>query len=152
VKRTGKILRVFRDHYAEARDALNLATAEISKSIGLAGRPSKSGSDGPRLVLAYYSAIWQVCATQSSVPIVIDSLNQQDQDEVNLPAVIKFIADKVPPSMQLIVCLTKHPDAHFNKIIHLQDQYRLLTDSQFQQVDSEIGSCYGRMNEALLTM
>lgn len=85
-----------------------------------------------------------------SVPVVIDSPNQQDQDDVNLHVVLEFIADSLPDSMQLIVCVTKDSNAALDKRILFDKKYSMLEGEQFEAVEAEIGPLYRRMNAALL--
>jgi len=150
-KRAKKINDAFRTAYAEARRELDVP--EPAGRLGLMSRPNRSGSGGPRLLLAYYSALWKVCLgsqVSMSVPVVIDSPNQQDQDDVNLHVVLEFIADSLPDSMQLIVCVTKDSNATLDKRILFDKKYSMLESEQFDAVEAEIGPLYRRMNRALL--
>lgn len=150
-KRTQRILDAFRLAYANSRKALNVP--DPVGRIGLMSRPNRSGSGGPRLLLAYYAAIWKICQSEElnvSVPVVIDSPNQQDQDDVNLHVVLEFIADSLPASMQLIVCVTKNSDARLDQTTVFDKKYSLLQSESYEQVEAEIGSLYRRMNGALL--
>ena len=150
-KRAKKINDAFRSAYAEARRELDVP--EPAGRLGLMSRPNRSGSGGPRLLLAYYSALWKVCLgsqVSMSVPVVIDSPNQQDQDDVNLHVVLEFIADSLPDSMQLIVCVTKDSNATLDKRILFDKKYSMLESEQFDAVEAEIGPLYRRMNGALL--
>jgi len=152
-KRAKRIGDEFRDAYATARKALNVP--DPSGRLGLTSRPSRSGSGGPRLLLAYYAALWKVCHSEQvgiSVPVVIDSPNQQDQDDVNLHVVLEFIADSLPASMQLIVCVTKNSEARLDKTIVFEKKYSMLENSFYDAVEAEIGPLYHRMNAALLNM
>ena len=95
----------------------------------LTSRPDLSGSGGPRSILAYYSALWRTChdnAGAYNMPIVIDSPNQQGQDHINLPTVLKFIAKDLPEDAQLIVGLEAPADFEFDKEIRFDTQYSLL--------------------------
>ncbi|MHC1743957.1 MAG: hypothetical protein AB9873_13120 [Syntrophobacteraceae bacterium] len=102
-ERATEILNRFRGYYASARDALSLLPKEL-KRLKINSRPETSGSGGPRAILAYYAALWRICHdTQApfSIPAVIDSPNQQSQDDINLPKVLKFIAEKLPQVCRL---------------------------------------------------
>lgn len=150
-KRTKKIIDQFRLAYSVARKALNVP--EPTGRIGLLSRPNRSGSGGPRLLLAYYAAIWKICLREglnASIPVVIDSPNQQDQDDVNLHVVLEFIADSLPASMQLIVCVTKQSDAPLDQTIVFDKKYSLLQSEAYDDIESEIGPLYRQMNRALL--
>ena len=64
------------------------------------------GSNGPRVLLAYYYAILHTIAQYGSgtfCPIVIDSPNQQGQDDVNLAKMLRFILQEQPAESQLIL-------------------------------------------------
>lgn len=64
------------------------------------------GSEGPRALLAYYYAFLHTKVKFTSsvrFPVVIDSPNQQGQDKVHLPQMVKFIFDHVPDDAQTIV-------------------------------------------------
>ena len=116
-KRTRAILTDFREHYAASRVALQLHSVP-TKTMQLASRPSLSGSGGPRSILAYYAAVWRTVQGKSGtydVPVVIDSPNQQAQDDFNLPAVLSFIAKELPAGMQLIVGLETPTDISFDR-------------------------------------
>lgn len=150
-KRTKRIVEAFRLAYANARKALNVP--DPAGRLGLMSRPNRSGSGGPRLLLAYYAAIWKICQSEElnvSVPVVIDSPNQQDQDDVNLHVVLEFIADSLPASMQLIVCVTKNSDARLDQTTVFDKKYSVLQGESYEQVEAEIGPLYRRMNGALL--
>jgi hypothetical protein len=85
-----------------------------------------------------------------SIPVVIDSPNQQDQDDLNLHVVLGFIAESLPASMQLIVCVTKDSDARLDKKIVFNKKYSMLLSEFYEEVESDIGPLYRQMNLALL--
>jgi FtsZ-binding cell division protein ZapB len=64
------------------------------------------GSEGPRALLAYYFAFLRIASEYSSCafsPIVIDAPNQQGQDQVHMPAMMRLMVDEVPKGAQLII-------------------------------------------------
>ena len=133
-KRTKAILKEFREHYEASRIALQLHPVP-TKTLQLASRPSLSGSGGPRSVLAYYAAIWHTVQGQSgtyNVPVVIDSPNQQAQDDFNLPAVLSFIAEELPAGMQLIVGLETPTDFVFDHQVALIEKYTMLVERDWE--------------------
>lgn len=140
-KRSGAILKQYRQAYAAALFDLNLPDSGKAR-LTLTSRPSDSGSGGPRSILAYYAALWDVCCGKTGsfmVPLVIDSPNQQGQDDINLPKVIKFISEKLPASAQLILGSeidTQHP---FDKKIILDAPYKLLDEKFFEEADAALG-------------
>lgn len=150
-KRTKRILTAFREAYSLARKALNVPDPAGNPNI--VSRPNRSGSGGPRLLLAYYAALWKVCHDEQlgmSIPVVIDSPNQQDQDDLNLHVVLGFIAESLPASMQLIVCVTKDSDARLDKKIVFDKKYSMLLPEFYEEVESDVGPLYRQMNSALL--
>jgi len=139
--RSKEILKTFRDAYTSALIALNLPETDTSKAR-LTSRPEISGSGGPRSVLAYYAALWAACygpLGSFQVPIVIDSPNQQGQDDINLPKIIKFICEQLPKQAQLILSSEMDADHAFCQKSELSDQYRLLNDASFDEVDAALG-------------
>jgi len=150
-KRTKRIVTAFREAYALARKALNVPDPAGTPNI--VSRPNRSGSGGPLLLLAYYAALWKVCHDEQvgiSIPVVIDSPNQQDQDDLNLHVVLGFIAENLPASMQLIVCVTKHSDTQLDKTIIFDKKYSMLLSEFYEEVETDIGPLYRQMNSALL--
>jgi hypothetical protein len=136
-KRTRAILDDFRSFYVTGRIALQLPYVDASK-MKLTGRPDLSGSGGPRSILAYYAALWRTCQGATGtydIPIVIDSPNQQAQDDINLPAVLQFISKELPEDIQLIVGLETSTDFPFDKEIHLDIQYSMLREDQWEDAE-----------------
>lgn len=151
-RRAREIRDRFRNHYAMARQALRLRPVNAGH-ISLASRPDSSGSGGPRAILAYYSAIWNVCHDgygAFSVPLVIDSPNQQGQDDINLPTMLQFIANGLPRDAQLIVG-SEHPtECHFDKTIRVDVPHRLLQQSEYESVRSTLDPLEQAMVDHLL--
>lgn len=156
-KRTRAILEEFRYYYVTGRVALQLPSIDASK-MKLTGRPDLSGSGGPRSILAYYAALWRTCQGPTGtydVPIVIDSPNQQAQDDINLPAVLQFIATELPEEMQLIVGLETPTDFPFDKELHLDIQYSVLREDEWAEanriVEPLLEKMYSTMQSTLET-
>lgn len=136
-KRTRAILDTFRDYYVSGRVALQLPPIDASK-MKLTGRPDLSGSGGPRSILAYYAALWRTCQGETGtydIPVVIDSPNQQAQDDINLPAVLQFIAKELPSDMQLIVGLESPTDFPFDQELDLDVKYSMLRESEWEKAE-----------------
>lgn len=151
-KRTKAILTDFREHYAASRIALQLHSVP-TKTMQLASRPSLSGSGGPRSVLAYYAAIWRTVQGKSGtydVPVVIDSPNQQAQDDFNLPAVLSFIAKDLPTGMQLIVGLETPTDFSFDRQETLTEKYGMLTKKDWEPTLELVDPLLKKMYDATL--
>ncbi|MEK9875742.1 MAG: hypothetical protein VW684_03670 [Betaproteobacteria bacterium] len=151
-KRSKTILDAFRDYYATSRNSLALPSVNTAK-IRLTSRPDLSGSGGPRSILAYYAALWRTCNSSLgaySVPVVVDSPNQQGQDDINLPTILKFIANELPENMQLIVGLESSSDFVFDNEIILNKQYSLLIDEEWTAVESVVEPLLQKMHTAFL--
>lgn len=149
--RTKAILEEFREHYNAGRSVLKLPSIDVSKTR-LSSRPDLSGSGGPRSILAYYAALWRTCNSSAgayNIPIVIDSPNQQGQDDVNLPAVIKFIATDLPKNVQIIVGLESTSDLSFDKKLELKKQYSLLQEEEWSEVESIIEPMLQAMHSSI---
>lgn len=151
IKRTRAILADFREFYAAGRVALKLPSIDVSR-MKLSGRPNLSGSGGPRSILAYYAAIWRTAHGSSGtfdIPVVIDSPNQQAQDDVNLPAVLKFIAEGLPDDIQLIVGLEMTTEFPFDSELHLEREYSVLVeedwDATYGAVEPLLQAMYSNM-------
>ncbi len=140
-KHSGAILKQYRQAYATALFDLNLPDTGKAR-LTLTSRPNDSGSGGPRAILAYYAALWDVCCGTTGsfmMPLVIDSPNQQGQDDINLPKVIKFISEKLPGSSQLILGSEIDSEHPFDKRIVLDSPYKLLEEQFFEEADAELG-------------
>lgn len=151
-KRTRAILTDFREHYAASRVALQLHSVP-TKTMQLASRPSLSGSGGPRSILAYYAAVWRTVQGKSGtydVPVVIDSPNQQAQDDFNLPAVLSFIAKELPAGMQLIVGLETPTDFSFDREEILTEKYGMLTKRDWESTKLLMAPLLKKMYDATL--
>lgn len=151
-KRTKAILADFREHYAASRIALQLHPVP-TKTLQLASRPSLSGSGGPRSVLAYYAAIWhtvQGSLGTYDVPVVIDSPNQQAQDDFNLPAVLSFIAEKLPSGLQLIVGLETPTSFSFDRQVTLTEKYKMLIEKDWETTLALVTPLLEKMYDAPL--
>lgn len=152
-KRTKDILGDFRSYYGDGRIALKLPPSDTSK-MRLTGRPELSGSGGPRSILAYYAAIWRTAHGKYGtydIPVVIDSPNQQAQDDINLPAVLQFIARDLPDDMQLIVGLETTTEFPFDKELHLDQQYSILLEEQWNESQAMVEPLLEKMYSTIFS-
>lgn len=150
-EKSKEILTSFREAYVAARRELNLPPVEVKK-LRLTSRPDLSGSGGPRSILAYYAAIWKTCSERYgtfAIPIIIDSPNQQGQDDINMPAVLKFISSGLPRKHQVIVSSEGDTDFEFDKRFLFDEQYRLLQESGFEGVRDDLEPLVERMFKQL---
>lgn len=141
-ERSKEILQIFRTSYSLAMQGLNLPPLNTSK-LKLTNRPDLSGSGGPRQTLAYYSALWAAAFGSHgsfTVPIVIDSPNQQGQDDINLPAILDFISERLPEAAQIIVGSEIPTPQTFDNVYDLDggSQYAVLQRSQYAAVEAII--------------
>jgi hypothetical protein len=149
--RSKEILKIFREAYASALISLNLPPIETSK-LRLTSRPDLSGSGGPRSILAYYGALWRTCLDKYasfSVPLVIDSPNQQGQDDINLPRVLKFIANDLPGGAQIIIGTEMETDLIFDNKIECDQPYKFLKDNEFAEVGKIVEPMVKTMYDAI---
>ncbi|MCX8985391.1 hypothetical protein [Citrobacter portucalensis] len=133
-QRTKSILEEFREHYSLSRFNLKLHHIK-TKGMQLTSRPSLSGSGGPRSILSYYASIWKTVHGKEGtydIPIVIDSPNQQAQDDFNLPAILNFISSDLPEGIQLIVGLETSTEYSFDKEFKLTEKYCMLTNDDWE--------------------
>lgn len=104
-KRSGEILKFYRALLAKY--AFDLDVALEQDGVQYVHRiQAARGSEGPRGLLAYYYAFLRTreqFSTAPAFPIVIDAPNQQGQDAVHLPQMLKFIFAQAPVDAQVIV-------------------------------------------------
>ena len=150
-ERSIEILAVFRAAYADALFRLNLPSQDTAKAR-LTSRPNVSGSGGPRSLLAYYSAIWAASVGTHgfmTMPLVVDSPNQQGQDDFNLPLVLGYLAERLPEECQIIVGTEMDTDHIFDRTILLDEPYKILKENMFEQVSAELDPLVNMMYVAL---
>ena len=102
----------------------------------------ETGSDLPRALMAYYYSILHIMRQHSPsafCPIVIDSPNQQGQDEGNLVSLLTFIRDRKPRDSQLILGVEDQRGVEFpGHIMHLTTALKLLSEGEYEEVSAEI--------------
>lgn len=100
------------------------------------------GSEGPRALLAYYYAFLHTkiaFTTNVRFPIVIDSPNQQGQDKVHLPQMVKFIFDHVPDEAQTIVATEDASGLEFEGVTiatYGEAKRQVLREKEFDRVNA----------------
>ena len=150
-KRSKDILGFFRESYKSALFQLNVMDVDANKAR-LSTRPNVSGSGGPRAILAYYSALWRTFRWEYgsfSVPLVIDAPNQQGQDDINLPTVLKFVANSLPCGSQIIVGSETDAGEKFDFALSLEEPYKLLREEEYGEVSDHIEPLMYAMREDL---
>lgn len=95
----------------------------------------KQGSYSPRLVLAYYMAIYGLINhvyPEGIMPLIIDSPNQQDQDSMHLHQMLQFIRTNAPDNTQVIIGTVDDMGVEFpGAIVELTDKKRLLKEDEY---------------------
>jgi hypothetical protein len=138
-KRSGEILKFYRARLAQYALELDV-TLESSGAQSLHRIQAARGSEGPRGLLAYYYAFLQTRAnfTQATAfPIVIDAPNQQGQDAVHLPQMLKFIFDRAPQGSQIIVAAEEAGQglpADVDVKSYGEKRRQVLRDAEFEEV------------------
>lgn len=106
-KRSGEILKFYRALLAKYAFDLDVAL-ELDGAKSIHRIRAARGSEGPRGLLAYYYAFLRTrdqYTTARAFPLVIDAPNQQGQDAVHLPQMLKFIFAQAPTDTQVIVAV-----------------------------------------------
>jgi hypothetical protein len=104
--RSQEIRDYFYDHLQKYAVALGVTSIDEQRKPQLSSVSVRRGSEGPRGLMAYYYAFLQTARKYSSsafCPIVIDAPNQQGQDDLNMPRIMKFILEDRPADSQVIV-------------------------------------------------
>ena len=134
-------LQRFRSLFAEAAVQLDVTPPAGLDTWRLAKRPVESGSRSARLLVAYYSALWQTIRTGEGfpVPLVIDSPNQGAQDREHLKVLLAAVAAAAPKEAQVILAHEEVPDTFAAGLtVHLTKERRLLTKEGFDLVSAEL--------------
>jgi hypothetical protein len=111
----------------------------------------ETGSTLPRALLGYQFAILSLISKYSPstvCPIVVDSPNQQGQDAVHLPQILKFINENQPENTQLILGLENDTGIDFGgkRITTPKEKQSLLQANQYAAVRDEV---YNRLKSSL---
>ena len=115
------------------------------------------GSTLPRALAAYYFSILHLINKYSSTvfcPIIIDEPNQQGQDDINLPRLLKFIKERQPENSQLILGLENTENVEFEgTVINVSSKNSLLLEEEYPEVYKTmkpfIDSCLYSKSESL---
>ena len=99
----------------------------------------ETGSSRPRALLAYYFSILHTIrkfGDGTFCPVVIDSPNQQAQDEVSLRAMLAFIRDHQPADSQLVLALEEdlQVDIPGTRIVLDNPKYQMLRAQEYKAV------------------
>jgi prefoldin subunit 5 len=135
-KRREEIVRYYSGFvldYLRRLDVTNYSADAITK---IPASISETGSDLPRALLAYFLAILRTIHKHSTslfAPIVVDSPNQQDQDDINVGAMIDLIIAARPDDAQTILgTVSLHGRSIENgKVIELTEKLSVLQSDEF---------------------
>lgn len=126
-------------------EELNVNPDKISKTLfdRIDNKINEQGSNLPRALLAYYFSflhVMNIYSTSTFCPIVVDSPNQQEQDEENRKAIMNFISNNQPENSQIILGLVDDIDTEIldgYTIVLEDDKYSLLKERYFEEVSVE---------------
>ena len=109
---------------------------------------SETGSDLPRALLAYYFSILNLIgefSTSTMCPIVIDSPNQQGQDQESIRAMLQFMRDRRPKGSQMILAIEEEAGVSFGgSVVELSEKHSLLRTSEYDDVAAVISPLLSR--------
>ncbi len=119
--------------------SLNVQEADNDAVMKIAGRIVETGSEQPRLLLAYVLALAdtiQKFTTAFTAPLVIDSPVQQEQDMSNAPAIIRQVVSQRPNGGQTIIGTISLYDNEPKdaKVIRFSDNRSVLRASDYDEV------------------
>lgn len=141
-KRRKEIIDFYQKKLIEFCQDLNLPSPTVKALSSLRPALDDTGSDLPRLILAYHYAILHtICEFSSSVvaPIVFDTAQHQDQDNTNLNAIIRFAFEKRPKGTQFIFGTVELHDYDFNgRVILSPNERSLLSEKAYPDAVSVI--------------
>lgn len=138
-RRTSEIQKFYRSRLAAYSQELDVQLDDPDKQ-SIASVKVARGSEGPRALLAYYYAFLHTKVEFTSnvtFPVVIDSPNQQGQDKVHLPQMIRFIFDHVPDDAQTIVATEDATGLDLNGVVvatYGEAKRQVLRDKEFETV------------------
>ncbi|QRM40544.1 AAA family ATPase [Rhizobium rhizogenes] len=124
-------------------DKLNVLNPDYDTISKITGRIVETGSEQPRLLLAYELALLatiQEYSTAFAAPMVIDSPNQQDQDDRNARSMLSLIIDSRHPRGQTILgTVSMHGiDPGDASVIEFTDKRSVLQSSEFEVVSGSL--------------
>ncbi|WP_149311232.1 hypothetical protein [Methylobacterium sp. P1-11] len=137
-KRKEQIENFFAQTVLNFSNALRVQNPDFDSITQLDRVIRNTGSDQPRAVLAYNLAFLRVMHKYSSfviAPFVVDSPNQQDQDEDNLKVMVKEIIRGRPDNCQLILGSVSLFNVAFDgKVVEFSNKNKVLRPEQYEEV------------------
>jgi hypothetical protein len=140
-KRSEAIKSFFAGRLARAAQILDVGLGDEGS---ISSAPKARGSEGPRGLAAYYYAFLHTTrefGSSTFCPVVVDAPNQQGQDSVHLPAIIKFLVTDRPKDSQLILAVEdavgiSSTDAAVVQVGQARNQ--LLTEEAYEAVSAQL--------------
>ncbi len=137
--RREKIVKFYSEFMLKYLARLDVTNFSPDEVIKIPARIRETGSDLPRAILAYFLAIIQSISMYSSsifAPIVVDSPNQQDQDDINVAKMIDLIISERPGDAQVVLgTVSLHGrDVQDGTIIELTEKKSVLRAGEFESV------------------
>ncbi|MET7242127.1 hypothetical protein ABZT49_02050 [Methylobacterium sp. EM32] len=147
-RRKSQIIRFYADKLRVFSEELGIQFSDsVMKSIS--PKINETGSYGLRAILAYHYALLHTIrefTTSCLCPIVIDTPLQQDQDERNAQAIIKFALKNRPDDMQLILgTVSLHGEKYNGHLINPKQKEALLNRESYDSVRSLINPFINKM-------
>ncbi|WP_231031993.1 hypothetical protein [Sphingomonas sp. IC-56] len=148
--RRNKIVRFYSEFMLKYLDRLDVTNFSGDEVMRIPARIRETGSDLPRAILSYFLAVLQTISQFSSSifsPIVVDSPNQQDQDDTNVAKMIDLILSEHPPQAQVILgSVSLHGRVvRDGKIIDLTEKKSVLRASEFESVSASLRPLLNKM-------
>lgn len=148
-KRRSEILEYYQGKLREFCAFLNLPAPPERMFLELRPVIESTGSDLPRLILAYHYAVLHTIARYSTcvmAPIVFDTAQHQDQDKTNINAMIKFAFEKRPSGTQFIFGTVELHDFQYSGVTVLSpDKAKLLSKSQYLSARDDIAPFFDKL-------
>lgn len=147
-KRKKEILTFYREKLTSFAQELGV---EFVDGVGEAVAPkiNETGSYGTRAIIAYHYAVLHTIREFSSsclAPIIFDTPLQQDQDKENAGAILRFIRDRRPADMQLILgTVSLHGVDYPGRKFKPEEEFSLLQADEYEAVSAYVAPLYNRM-------
>lgn len=148
-ERKAEILEFYQGKLRSFCSDLNLPSPPEKTFLKLRPVIDSTGSDLPRLILAYHYAILHTISKFSTsviAPIVFDTAQHQDQDDTNINAMIKFAFEKRPKGTQFIFgTVGLHDYQYSGMTVVSQEKAHLLSKTGYVQAHQEIAPFVGQL-------
>lgn len=148
-ERKAEILEFYQGKLRAFCSDLNLPSPPEKTFLKLRPVIDSTGSDLPRLILAYHYAILHTISnftTSIMAPIVFDTAQHQDQDDTNINAMIKFAFEKRPEGTQFIFgTVGLHDYQYSGSTVVSQEKAHLLSKTDYVQAHQEIAPFMGQL-------